>query len=294
MKFLHIKLKKVQVRILAIAIVYLINLVLILELTADRVPIFGFHSIIDIPNPNSQQIQSKPSRSIDYTKQDLAEFLDYLVTHDFWFLTVQDLYDYFITKSKPMPPEHIGQKPVMLSFDDSYKTVYTNLLPVLENLEKKYDRKVKVVLFVNPGHFAKRESKTAYNLTCNNLREGLEKGFYDIQSHGQNHRKFTELDTKDLIYELAEAQTNLRKCTQGLDPNHIVAAHIAYPNGAVNNKVEEYAAKYYLSGFLYNSRTLKLGWWLRSKYRIPRLSVNYQKTPERLIKMAEKALVIKE
>ena len=293
MKFPPFKLKNVQLRILAIAVIYLMNLFLILELTADRVPILGFHSIIDVQNPNQKEIQGSTLPSMDYTKQNLAEFLDYLVSHNFWFLTAQDLYDYFITKSKPMPPEHIGQKPIMISFDDSYKTVYTNLLPVLEDLSKKYDRQVKVVLFVNPGNFAKKESKTAYNLTCNNLREGLKKGFYDIQSHGENHKKLTDLDTDHLIYELAEAQTRLRKCTQGLDPNHTVASHIAYPNGAVNSKVEEYAAKYYLSGFLYNSKILKLGWWLRSNYRIPRLSVNHQKTPERLIQMAERALIIK-
>jgi hypothetical protein len=55
----------------------------------------------------------------------------------------------FLTKSQQIPPEHIGQKPIMLSFDDGYKNIYTNLLPILEKLETKYGRKVKVVLFVN-------------------------------------------------------------------------------------------------------------------------------------------------
>lgn len=293
MKLIKFRLKKSQIRILLIAIIYLANLWLILDLTAAKIPIFGFHSIINVANSKTSSLHVNPVPEMDYRKEDLAEFLDYLVSHNFWFLTAQELYDYFIAKSKHIPAEHIGQKPIMISFDDSYKTFYTNLLPVLEHLEKKYNQKIKVVLFVNPGTLATKESKTAYNITCNNLREGVRQGFYDIQSHGLNHKRLTDLSSKDLIHEVAEAQIQLRKCTAGLDPNNTVASHIAYPYGAMNRKVEKSVSKYYLSGFLYNSRLLKLGWWLRSNYQIPRLTVNRERTPEGLIQIAERAVTIK-
>jgi peptidoglycan/xylan/chitin deacetylase (PgdA/CDA1 family) len=93
---------------------------------------------------------------MNYPKQDLEKFLEYLIIDNYWFLTAQDLYDFFLTKSKIIPPEHWNQKPIMISFDDGYKTVYTILLPILDKLEKKYSKKVKVVLFINPGTFAKR------------------------------------------------------------------------------------------------------------------------------------------
>lgn len=196
MKLIKFRFKNFTIRIFIATIVFIASIWLILNLSAPQIPILGFHSIIDIENPDEKGIQGSPLPGMDYTKQDLREFLDYLVRHNFWFISTQELYDYFITKSKHIPPEHLGQRPIMISFDDSYKTFYTNLLPVLQDLQNKYSRKVKVVLFINPGTMAKSERKTSYNITCKNLRRGLRKGFYDIQSHGQNHKKLTELNIK--------------------------------------------------------------------------------------------------
>jgi poly-beta-1,6-N-acetyl-D-glucosamine N-deacetylase len=289
MKF--IKLKKYKSFILGFCLTLVVVVAtnwLILNLTAPRIPILGFHSIIDGQQNNASV--SEQQLQMDYTKQDLEQFLDYLVRNNFWFLSAQELYNYFIAKTAALPTERIGQRPIMISFDDSYKTYYTQLLPILENLEKTYTKKVKVVLFVNPGYLAKDE-KSSTHLVCGDLREGLRKGFYDLQSHGQNHKDLTKLNPQDLVYELAEAQTQLRKCTEGLELSPTVATHLAYPFGAVNKQVEAYVSKYYLSGYLYNTRMFKLG-WLRSAYQIPRLSVNREKPPSQLIEMAERALKV--
>jgi poly-beta-1,6-N-acetyl-D-glucosamine N-deacetylase len=292
MKF--IKFKKSKSFILGFCLTFIVVLAtnwLILNLTAPRIPILGFHSIVDSPTPNTNNNGGTQQPSdMEYTKQDLQQFLDYLVRQDFWFLSTQDLYDYFIAKSKSLPPQRIGQRPIMISFDDSYKTYYTNLLPTLELLEQTYNKKVKVVLFLNPASLAKDQKKSTTHLNCGDIREGLRKGFFDIQSHGQTHKDLTKINPQDLDFELSESQKQLRQCTEGLD-NKTVGLHIAYPYGHVNKQVETAAAKYYLSGYLYNSRIFKLG-WLRSPYQIPRLSVNREKTPERLIKMAERALKV--
>lgn len=291
MKSIKLKLKSFPVLVFIATLLVISSIWLIIDISIPKIPILGFHSIVENPKfvkTNSHQNLQK----IDYSKEDFRNFLDYLVNHNFWFISTQELYDYFIFNSRKIPPEHIGQRPIMLTFDDSYKTFYTNLLPVLETVANKYNQKVKVVLFINPGTMAKNERKTSYNITCNNLREGLQKGFFDIQSHGQRHKKLTDLNTKDLIYELETAQLQLRKCTADLDPNKTVASHIAYPFGASNQKVEKFAAKYYKSGYLYNSRFFWQG-WLKNKYQIPRLTVNRQKPPKGLIHIAEKALKIK-
>lgn len=291
MKSIKLKLKSFPVRIFLATLLVITSIWLIIDMTIPKIPILGFHSIADIPKLEEKKASQKRI-TIDYSKQEFIKVLEYLIKHNFWFISSQDLYDYFISNSQKIPSEHIGQRPIMLTFDDSYKTFYTNVLPILKELENKYNQKVKVVLFVNPGTMAKSESKTAYNITCENLREGLEKGFFDIQSHGQNHKKLTDLNSKNLIYELETAQLQLRKCTAGLDPNKTVASHIAYPYGASNSQVEKYAAKYYKSGYLYNSRFFWQG-WLKNKYQIPRLTVNSQKPSQGLINIAEKALKIK-
>lgn len=286
MKSIKLKSKNFLIRIWLAFLVLLATILLILNLIAPKIPLLGFHTIIDIHKHEDRPFEASVFQSMNYFNPDMEVLLDYLVSQNYWFISAQDLYDYFLTKAQKIPSEHIGQKPIMLSFDDGYKNVYTNLLPMLEKIENKYGRKVKVVLFVNPGTLADYQSNSSIHMTCKDLRAGLEKGFYDIQSHGLNHKKLTDLDTQDLIREVAEAQVKLRECTQDLDPNKTVASHLAYPYGASNKKVEEYALKYYLSGYLYNSRIMKLG-WVRNNYQIPRLSVNWKKSPSRLIQMAE-------
>ena len=287
-KITYPKHRKLFLRFALGFIAFVLSSLLIIEYTAPRVPLLGFHGLIDpdAPTPQSNQVE------MDYPKQDLEALLEYLILHNYWFLTAQDLYDFFLTKSKQIPAEHWNQKPIMISFDDGYKTVYTNLMPILDKLEAKYRKKVKVVLFINPGTLAKPESVASTHLGCPELREGLQKGFYDIQSHGLNHKNLTQLTTQELETELIQAQIQLRRCTVGLDPEHKVASHLAYPFGAFNKRVEISTSKYYLSSYLYNSRILKYC-RLKNYYEIPRLTVNHKKSTQRLIKMAERAHQIK-
>ncbi len=279
-------------KILVVVLVFISTIALILNSHAPKITLLGFHTVVDPTKPVDHQFQVAGFKQMNYFQPDMEILLDYLVSHNFWFVSAQELYDYFINDSKEIPAEHLGQKPIMLSFDDGYKNVYTNLLPILQNLEEKYGRKVKVVLFVNPGTLADYESPASFHMTCKDLRFGLEQGFYDIQSHGLKHKNLTKIKTEDLINELAKAQTELRKCTEGLDPNKTVASHLAYPYGATNEKVRSYASKYYLSGYLYNSLIMKIG-WLKSDYQIPRFTVNWKQDPHWLSEMAEKSSRLK-
>ncbi|WP_341528893.1 polysaccharide deacetylase family protein [Nostoc sp. UHCC 0302] len=250
--------------------------------TQPTIPILGFHGIIDSKNTTLQSYQGE----MDYPKQDLEKLLEYFILHDYWFLTSQDLYDYFLKKSQHIPDDHRNKTPVMISFDDGYKTVYTILLPILSKLEKKYGIKVKVVLFINPGTLAKSNSRDVTHLGCRELREGLRRGFYDIQSHGLNHKDLTKLPRYQLVNEILQARIELRKCTQDLDPEQKVASHLAYPYGAYNKQVERYVSKYYLSSYLYNNEILNYG-CLKNFYKIPRLMMNRKKTTNALIEVGK-------
>ena len=172
----------------------------------------------------------------------------------------------------------------MITFDDGYKSIYTHVLPILEKLENKYGKKVKVVVFINPGFLGHR-GVVLDKVNCRNLRDGFKKGFFDIQSHGLNHQDLTKISEKELERELHEAQIRLRKCTQGLDPNQTVAAHLAYPFGAVNKLVQEYVSRYYLSGYLYNSLTFKIRKHI-NQYQISRLTINKKQSVKKLMRIA--------
>ena len=259
--------KNLYVRLAHAFLVGLSIAFLIFDFTAPRIPILGFHTLINVQNPNDRSFMTSSFASMNYRRQDFETVLDHLLSHNFWILSTEELYDYFITKSKQIPTEHIGQKPIMLSFDDGYKNNYTNLIYSLERAEKKYAKKVKVVLFINPGTLADYKSNASMHMTCDDLRDGFKRGFYDLQSHGLTHKNLTKIDTPTLITELSQAQSGLRKCLAGLDPDNKVASHIAYPYGALNSQVESYVSKYYLSGYLYNGKPLKL--WRFKNYKSP-------------------------
>jgi poly-beta-1,6-N-acetyl-D-glucosamine N-deacetylase len=291
--YLKFKNHKLNVQFIAVYLIaFFFAVILILSyITAPRIPLLGFHGIVDLNHPNFGIIQNTIAEKMSYNMQDLEKFLEYLVRNNYWFLSSQDLYDYFIERHENIPQEYVGKKPIMLSFDDSYKTVYTNIIPVLERLEQEFKQKIKIVLFVNPGTLSKSHHPSTTYLSCEDLRDGFAKGFYDIQSHGQNHKNLVKLTIPELDRELAQAQIKLRECMAGLAPPQQIARHIAYPYGSMNPLVEAHAAKYYQSGYLYNSTILRFR-WLQDKYRISRLTVNRAKSPERLIRMATRSFTI--
>jgi poly-beta-1,6-N-acetyl-D-glucosamine N-deacetylase len=288
---IQIKRKKIlllALKALSVSFALILTTTILSYITAPKVPILGFHGIHDATQPNVGMIQNPIAQRMSYSMQDLETVIDYLLSHNYWFLSAQDLYDFFVTENREIPPEHFGQKPIMLSFDDSYKTIYTNLLPTLEKLETKYSKQVKAVLFINPATLTKPGYPSTTYLSCDDLRTGFSKGLYDIQSHGFSHKKLTEVSPADLNTELAQAQTQLRGCMAGLANPEAIAAHIAYPYGASNPKVEAAAAQYYSSGFLYNSKVLRFC-WLKNRYAISRFTVNREKSAARLIQMADRA-----
>ncbi|WP_166481790.1 polysaccharide deacetylase family protein [Scytonema sp. UIC 10036] len=247
-----------------------------------EIPILGFHGILD----DKASVIFSPEESLHYPQRDLEELLEDLIRNDYWFLTTQDLYDFFLKRAKKIPKEYLKKKPIMLSIDDGHKTIHTNLLPILYKLEKKYNQKIKVVLFINPGTFPKQKSKSLTHLGCQELREGLKHGFYDIQSHGMNHQNLTKLSSQEIVYELVQAQTKLRECTKDLDPQKKVASHFAYPYGAYNERVKSYVSKYYLSSYLYNDKILSLA-CKKKFYEIPRLTVSRGTSFLELIRKSE-------
>ncbi|GGA41476.1 polysaccharide deacetylase family protein [Okeania sp. KiyG1] len=256
-----------------------------------KIPIFGFHDIIDLQN-KADLPPYRPLYDMDYTKQDLEKFIEYLVKKNYWLLSSQDLFVYFINKSQPIPSKHIGQKPVMLTFDDGYEGVHKNGIPILEKMEEKYGEKVKFVLFINPQTLGIKNGKDLPHLSCQDLREGYQKDFYDIQSHGFTHKNLTKISSKELEVELYFAKLALRKCTNDLDRNKIVAAHIAYPYGAINRKVEKKLPKYHLTGFIYDDKFLKVN-YLKNKFRISRITVGSRTSPYKLIRLASRASTLK-
>lgn len=248
-----------------------------------KIPIWGFHDIVDLNNKQNKPPYRREFDS-DYSIQELEKFLEYLLKNNYWFLSTEEFYAYFLTNSKVIPVEYIDKKPVMLTFDDGYKGIKNNLLPLLEKLEKEYKQKIKVVLFINPGLMSTVDDDILY-LSCEDLKEGFEKGFYDIQSHGLSHLKLTELNIEKLSFELSKAKFLLRTCIN----NKKIADHLAYPNGAYSETVEKYTKTYYLSAYAYDNQLCSCEPKQKRKYRIPRYQAYKKINSSRLIEITQKA-----
>lgn len=262
---------------------------LIVELTVEEISVFGFHDIVDLEKPEDRS----PQRSRldgDYTKQDLQIVLESLVQKNYWFLTTQELYDYFARPDRlPIPSEHRGQKRVMISTDDGYTSAHYSFMAIAERLEQKYGKKIKIVWFVNSPFMGKAGLQLPH-ATCNELRDGFKKGYYDLQSHGSNHTNFRTLNDEKLAADLSKAQTILQDCVGDLDPDRTVARHVAYPFGDADDRVEQIVAKYHLSGYVYNNQMFKLD-RLQSPYHIPRVGIHNRIPPKKLLWLAKGGLL---
>lgn len=274
--------KNLILKVSAITLIFAISVSSITQFFLLPLPIFGFHSIYDQNKPS--HLPSRASH-LDYSLQNLEELLIYLIQHNYWFLSTQEFYDYFFSKTKAIPKEQRNNKPVMLTFDDGYKNIDVYLLPLLEKLQQEFNHPLKIVLFVNPKYMKRNdfEKKTQY-LNCEDLKRGTELGFYDVQSHGYSHADLTRLKFEDLKHELSESQQALKTCLSNLPDT---AQHIAYPYNKVNSTVEQLTAKYYQSAYLFKSRFRHL-LFLINAYKIPRIGISKKDSPQTLIQLAKR------
>ncbi|MEY3869138.1 MAG: polysaccharide deacetylase family protein [Microcoleaceae cyanobacterium] len=251
-----------------------------------QIPILGFHDIVDQQTP----FEKPPYRltfPTDYSQQKIAIFLEYLLQANYWTLSTQELQEYFIDKSRPIPQKKLGKKPIMITFDDGYLGIHKNVLPVVENLADIYGEKIKLVLFVNPLYLGVDEGgEFLPHLSCEDLREGYQKGFYDVQSHGFSHKNLAQLKSKEIEFELSEAKNSLKKCFSGLSKTQNIGEHLAYPYGSSNREVEKIASKYYRTGFLYDNDLVDI-YYSPNKYRLSRMTIGKNHSVNYLLSLAK-------
>ena len=269
------------------AIAFLLGLSLVIiggELLIEKIAIFGFHDIVDFDNPQQQPPQ-RPEFAADYSIEKFEGFLRELVKRDYWFLSSQDLYNYYYKQPKdPLPRIYKSRPKVMITIDDGYRDAHLNVLPLLEQLYRETGDKITVVWFVNssfmgvPGTYLEHAS-------CEELREGVMRGYYDIQSHGANHENLTLISDEDVDKEVGRSQQELRDCLADLEGTEIVAHHISYPFGAINENALKIVNNYHQSGYLYDTRSLRLTPF-RNPYFIPRQTVNRNTSVGRLLRLA--------
>ncbi|KAA3617717.1 MAG: polysaccharide deacetylase family protein [Calditrichaeota bacterium] len=154
-------------------------------------------------------------------------------------------------------PEQLPEKPVIITFDDAYLSFYESAFKILK------EHKMKAVVFV-PVNFINKKNewdvqlfgKKYRHMSEDQLREISENNI-EIGSHTLNHKYLNDLQDHELVKELELSKTKL----ESIVGKNIIS--ISYPFGKFNNRVLQFARKYYdfdvglLPSFFQNSNSLR-------------------------------------
>jgi len=178
-----------------------------------NVPIFMYHtSMEETPAGNLGELYVKPS---EFEKQ-----LQYLNYNGYTTCTFDDYENLVNIKN-----------PVMLTFDDGYKAIYTEIYPLL----KQYN--CKITIFMIKNHIGSELSEQE-------MKEMSDSGLVKFESHTVSHPSLVK--TSSNLTTLDNELKNSKAAIEVITGKNVLA--IAYPNGEYNEKVKEYSAKYYKYG----------------------------------------------
>ncbi len=170
-------------------------------------PILEYHSVTNKTDPESEIYNVPPA---EFSAQ-----LDYLQQKGYTTIT---LLDYARAYNGV---EELPEKPIVLTFDDGYENLYTEMLPILEA------HKMKAVVYV----ITNRLGKPGY-LTIEELKEMQARGI-EIGSHSADHLPLVTLSGEFLENQIHGSKTFLE--WNGL--GYIYS--FSYPNGVYNREIVE-------------------------------------------------------
>ncbi len=174
-----------------------------------QVPVLMYHCIRVNPWPTD-----KVGFGLSVTPYDFAQQMDYLETHGYHTITLDQLGANLLYKIK------LPQKPIVITFDDGYEDAYTAAYPILK------ERSMQGVVFVITNFVG----LTPY-LTWDQISEMQQSGIFTFASHTLNHSSLPALTNSNVLTELTQSKKVLE--------NHLGSPvnWIAYPYGDVNDRV---------------------------------------------------------
>jgi peptidoglycan/xylan/chitin deacetylase (PgdA/CDA1 family) len=155
-------------------------------------------------------------------------------------------------------------KPIVLTFDNGYRSQYTNALPVLKRLGWVGDENIQLTGL----------PQSQGGLTEAQVRGLIDAG-WELDTQGISHADLITLDPSELTYQVATARKILQKRYD------VPVNWFCYPSGQYDAAV---VAAVKAAGFV-GSTTVVPGWATPSEdpYRLPRLRILGGTTPSELL-----------
>ncbi len=156
--------------------------------------------------------------------------MEWLKAHDYTVIPLETLVD-SLTGQGPVPPP----RSVVITADDGHKSVYTEMLPVVQR------NKIPVTLFIYPSAI----SNASYAMTWEQLKALEETGLFRIQSHSFWHPNFKKEKARlspEAYRSLVESQ--LQKSRNSLEKRFGGRVDLlAWPFGIFDEELENEAAR---------------------------------------------------
>ncbi len=165
---------------------------------------------------------------------------------------------------KDMELDSHPEKPIILTFDDGYLSVYKHALPILQ----KYN--MRGVVYAISGFLGKHNTWdvnlggiTFLHLHAQALKELQDLG-WEIGAHTVTHRGLTLFNVHEIRRELSESKESLE--------SHLGKSivSVAYPFGLCNSTVRDIANQ---AGFRYGCVCLRHGLGTSDRLMLPRIPV---------------------
>jgi peptidoglycan/xylan/chitin deacetylase (PgdA/CDA1 family) len=173
-----------------------------------RVPILMYHYIRVNPDP-----RDRVGYNLSVTPDDFSRQMDWLEVNGYHPVTLEDLRGYVLGGSG------LPSRPVVLTFDDGYRDLYSTAFPVL--LRHQF----KSVAYIVPGFLG-----SPSNVTADQVLE-MEANGVEIGSHTVSHADLTRLSAGDLHREVFDSKAMLEALV-----GHPVL-DFCYPAGRFNDAV---------------------------------------------------------
>lgn len=181
--------------------------------SAIRVPILMYHYIRFNPDPRDQL-----GFNLSVTPADFSSQMDWLQANGFHPIDFNDLRAYFEGRTG------LPARPVVLTFDDGYRDVYTAAFPILRA------HHFKAVAYIVSGFIGSDR-----NVSADMVRE-MDAGGVEIASHTVSHVDLTRTPQPELDRQLRESKQSLEQLLGR------PVLDFCYPAGAVDQRVVDAVA----------------------------------------------------
>jgi peptidoglycan/xylan/chitin deacetylase (PgdA/CDA1 family) len=194
------------------------------EYRRDRVPALVYHRFLPREQVDKGEIINDEPTYVSYDTT-FAEQMAYLHREGYTTIPLDDFVAFQEGKVS------LPAKPVLLTFDDGFMSVYRYAFPIL----KRYGMKATIFVTPDPNSENFRKHATVDSpLTPEQMREMSGYGIA-IESHGMTHRYLTDMEPELARWELAESKRVLEGIVQK------PVQFLAIPSGAYNRTVKRLA-----------------------------------------------------